>query len=423
MAIIIRSSKVSNPKVKTISLITFQILNHFKSGGSMLKYIQFFLLIAIVFVYANFTQTFSQSKQTTIEAINGNPSSFEAVEVEFVGLVTQYFSDKGTTNYYLIKGDYGGIIRVNTAEPAPETNVKYRVRGIVYFDAKNNRVFVSEKSKYTIEFPDPILSVSPNSIKENETSTLSWSAENAVKVTINGSPVETKGSKTITSKDATLFTLQAQYPDGKFKEKSVTITFIQQSNTLLYILVAALVVLIGAFIYFQMKKRNSENEYSPSSTDQDQNPQAQQPKGFPAHENVEDKPMYTSENEYKTIKIVRTSPKTLKFIPGKLIITDGPDKGKEFRVAGFPTPEGFIVSIGRKEVDGDRAYAHIKLNEKTVSRDQAELHYIDHKLYLKNLSETNFTQLNGSEIKPGKIAEVSSGSTIRAGEVEFKYVV
>jgi beta-galactosidase beta subunit len=309
--------------------------------------------------------TYSQTKQTTIEVIKNNPTSFEGDEVEFTGLVIQYVKDKGSTNYYLIKGDYGGILRVNTSEPAPETNVKYRVKGIVYIDGKTNTVFVSEKLK--------VLLPSGSEVKPNP--------------------------KLIDPPPPQL-----------------------ENNTLLYALLAVLAVLVGAFIYFQLRKRNLDLEPSPANAYNDPILPPQQ-QGYSTPEYKEAKPDYTTDNDYKTIKIVKTSPKTLKFIPGKLIINDGADRGKEFKIAGYPTPNGFIVTIGRNEVSGDRAYAHIQLNEKTVSREQAELHYVDHKLFVKNLSETNFTQLNGSELKPGQSSEVSNGSTIRTGEVEFKYVV
>lgn len=386
----------------------------------MLNILRLVILFSILLGLPFAQYSISQTKSTTIEAIINNPTAFEASEVEFSGLVTQYVIDKGSTNYYLIRGDYGGIIRVNTAEPPPETNVKYLVKGIVYIDGNTKRPFVSEKVKSPIEFPDPVLT-GPNSVEKNENFTINWNAENATKVTLNGNPVEIKGTRTLALNESTTFTVQAQYPNGKFKEKSLTITILPQQNWLLYILIAALVILVIVFIYFQVRKRNIDSEVIPASAYQE--PLQPQQQSFNATEFKEAKPEFTDDTQFKTIKMVKTQPKTLKFIPGKFVITEGLDKGKEFRVAGFPTSEGFVVTVGRKELSGDSAYAHIHLNEKTVSREQAELHYIDHKLYLKNLSETNPTQLNGVEIRPGKTIEVTPGSVIKTGEVEFKYVV
>lgn len=388
----------------------------------MLKNLQLLVLVSFFVGFLNPNFIFSQTKKTTIENIVNNPSEFEGSEVEFTGLVTQYVKDKGNTNYFLIKGDYGGIIKVNTSDVAPETNGKYIVRGIVYFDAKNNRVFVSEKFKHPLQFSEPVLS-GPKEVDEGENATIVWNAEEAVQVTLNGAEVEKSGSRTLLLKESTTFILQAKYPNGDIKKTSLYVNIKPVQPPLLYILIVILIILIGVFFYFQMRKKSSEYEFSASGISTEQSPTGGGSPSYSAETFKEAQPDYTSDNEYKTIKIVKTSPKTLKFIPGKLIITDGADKGKEFRIAGYPTPNGFIVTIGRNEVTGDRAYAHIHLKEKTVSREQAELHYMGNKLYVKNLSETNYTQLNGIELRPGQSAEVTSGSTIRTGEIEFKYVI
>jgi pSer/pThr/pTyr-binding forkhead associated (FHA) protein len=81
--------------------------------------------------------------------------------------------------------------------------------------------------------------------------------------------------------------------------------------------------------------------------------------------------------------------------------------------------------MGREPVTGERAYAHIQIDEKfhTVSRKQAELVWKDRKLYVKNLSDTNPTQVNGVEVKSGKPVHLKPGSIVRAGELEFEYKV
>ena len=45
------------------------------------------------------------------------------------------------------------------------------------------------------------------------------------------------------------------------------------------------------------------------------------------------------EEEFQTVKLSPSSDKTLKFIPGQFILLSGKDRGKPFRVAGFPTPK------------------------------------------------------------------------------------
>lgn len=323
--------------------------------NSVLLFVTSFLIILSSVLFA---------QSTTIENINSNPSKYEGNQVEVEGLVTQYVHDKGTTSYYLIKGDFGGIIRVNTAEPAPETNQKYHVKGIVYINQNKGTPFISEKTKF-------ILTSRSNEVVIRDT-------------TINPPPQVT----------------------------------VSNDNSLIYILIGFLLILIGVFAYFQFNKRK-EPQFDQKGFGQNFNP----PNYTPAQKYEDHPPTFSTESDYKTIKIVTSNPKTLKFIPGKLVISDGKDKGKEFRVAGYPTPDGFIVSIGRKEVNGERAYAHIQLKEMTVSRDQAELVHRNGKLMLKNLSETNLTQLNGEELNVGQVKEVTPGSKIRTGEVEFQYII
>lgn len=129
------------------------------------------------------------------------------------------------------------------------------------------------------------------------------------------------------------------------------------------------------------------------------------------------------ESEFKTIKIASSTEKTLKFIPGQFIVLSGRDRGKPIRVAGFPTPEGSIVTIGREPIIGERAYAHIQLELQTISRKHAELNFRDKKLYIKNLSETNPTIVNEKELATGEEAEIALDSELRLGEIKFKYIL
>jgi predicted component of type VI protein secretion system len=111
----------------------------------------------------------------------------------------------------------------------------------------------------------------------------------------------------------------------------------------------------------------------------------------------------------------------MKFIPGEFEVITGDDKGRIIKIGGYPTEDGSIVTIGREEVTGQRDFAHIQLKEKTISRRQAEIILKDGKMYIKNLSQTNYTKLDGKEIPPNTSSELNSGSVITFGEVEMKY--
>lgn len=128
-------------------------------------------------------------------------------------------------------------------------------------------------------------------------------------------------------------------------------------------------------------------------------------------------------SDLKTVRITLPSAMTMKYVPGELVVLSGEDKGKSFKIAGYPTPEGSVVTLGREPVTDERAYAHIQIEERfhTVSRKQAELIWKAKKLFVRNLSDTNPTQVNGMVIKPGKMVQLKPGSVMRTGELEFEY--
>ena len=133
----------------------------------------------------------------------------------------------------------------------------------------------------------------------------------------------------------------------------------------------------------------------------------------------------TDTNDYKTLIIPRGDPKTMQFIPGKLEILTGEDTGKSFMLPGYPTPEGSIVTLGKKKLTGDRANSHIQIDQKylTVSRMQAELIYVNGKLFVRNLSTTNITQVDGRALDANEKVELKPGAVMKTGELEFKYVI
>jgi hypothetical protein len=122
-----------------------------------------------------------------------------------------------------------------------------------------------------------------------------------------------------------------------------------------------------------------------------------------------------TDTDYETIRISKESPKTVKIIPGKFEIISGADKGKSFMISGLPTRDGVIVTLGRSR------NSNIQFFEKTVSRQQAELIYVNGKLFVKNLSHTNNTQVNGVEMDVDETRELPFGSVIKTGEVELLY--
>lgn len=280
--------------------------------------------------------------------IVNNPTNFNNEFVKIRGLVIQYTQgDTQTTSFYLLKSDYGAIIRVNTAQGKPETNAKYDVTGTVVIDQTNHQVYLVEQSKY--ELTDT--PVKPESPLAN------W--------------------------------------------------------TILFLIGGIILLIILVIVYFVIKSSSGKN--SPYTESLPHLPKAEFEGGSVS--SIDD------DTDFKTIRISQSSPKTLKIIPGKLQIIAGLDKGKEFPIMGFPGSDGCVLSIGREKGNSESELSHIQLLEKTVSRRQAEIMYVDNKLFVKNLSGTNFTRLNGIDLKIGETGEVVPDSIIKTGEVEFKYIL
>jgi hypothetical protein len=190
-------------------------------------------------------------------------------------------------------------------------------------------------------------------------------------------------------------------------------------NTMMIVIIIGLVVIAGLIIFFLNKSRTAQ-------------PVAPAPEPFlpPSMPTDGGSTMIINKGQsYDTIKFESSVPATMKFIPGKLEIINGPDKGKAFMLAGYPTPDGSVSSIGRdyegweSALSGGRKYAHIRIKDesKTLSRMQAEIVYKNGKVFLKNLSSVNPSQVDGCEVPTNETMEIKTGSVIKAGFIEFRY--
>lgn len=291
------------------------------------------LYLAILLIGWPFLSAVNAQTQTTIEEIFDNPGKFENEQVTISGIVNQYFqATTQTTSYYLVQGDFGGVMNVNTSEKPPVIFKKYKITGVVVIDQVLGRPILIEKSRTMVS---------------------------------------------------------------------------SGSSLTIYLLIGAVILLVVFLVLYIFRGRKASSS-SPSS--------GTEPSAAGAYN-----PESSSGQDYATIRITTGPPPTMVLIPGELEIMSGLDKGKSFRIAGYPTAEGSVITIGREPVEGDRKYAHIQLMEKTVSRKQAEIIFRNGVLYVKNLSETNLTQVDGVALKPNEATELKPGTVIRTGEVDFKY--
>ena len=116
---------------------------------------QFFLCSFLFFVLLIPIYGFSApANLVEIGDIVNNPGKYNNSFVTIQGLVTQYTAaTASTTANYLLRGDYGAIIKINTSDSPPETNQKYEVSGTIVIDLVNSEALMIEKSRIMVIGP------------------------------------------------------------------------------------------------------------------------------------------------------------------------------------------------------------------------------------------------------------------------------
>lgn len=326
--------------------------------------------------------------QTSIQEINSNPGKYRGQTVEVEGTVSRHVdsgSDSETQNYMLQSND-GLEIRTKTTDDPPEVGARYLVEGLVEISPFNRNPVLDEENRTEVASPSENQATSSESLRQ--------------------------GFSTIT--------------------------------VYLILGLGILVVIVLAYFAYASQTDDTVSEVPPAqdgSTESTEAPSSdlsstelgadgeESETGFPEPSSQRIKSQSSSSQAPEeqssgpeTLKF-KAPPKTMKFVPGRLVIAAGPDQGKEFRIAGRPTPEGNVVTIGRAEVEGERAFAHIQLGDtyRTVSRMQAEIIQQDQTILLKNTSETNPTIVNGDELPEGDTIELQDGDMIRMGELMLRY--
>ncbi|WP_179862208.1 FHA domain-containing protein [Longibacter salinarum] len=325
-------------------------------------------------------------EQVTIKQIVENPGKYSDQSVSVSGVVDEHVessSGSNSTMNYMLRGDTGETLRVRTTDAPPAVTAQVQVTGVVSISPFNQSAFIDEDSREVV----------------------------------SGGSAQSSGQ------------------GGVSEELKPGIGFWPIFG--LTLLGFAIIAVVGYSIY------SSSEEKAKKAADEARKRQEEELKraasglnstDFTATEMGDDEG--DAEQRIKssssssgsgsggpaTLKF-KAPPKTMKFIPGKLVVAAGPDQGKEFRIAGHPTPEGNVVTMGRAEVEGERAFAHIQLGDtyRTVSRMQAEIVQKDQDIYLKNKSTTNPTMVNGEPVEAEKMVELDDGDMIRMGEMMLRY--
>lgn len=331
--------------------------------------------------------TVGVNAQTSISEINGNPGKYRGQSVTVQGTIDRHV-DSGSetdTKNYIIKDEGGQEIRAKTTEKPPSTGARFQIQGIVEISPFNRKPVLEEESRSELSSASQDESSSGESLRQD-------------------------------------FSMITAY--------------------LIFGLGVLVVVVLGYFAYASQDDEPEPAVASPSddgvSEDQDESSglsttelgDDESDSGFPepsGQQRIKSESSSSQSSEEDsdgpaTLKF-KAPPKTMKFVPGRLVVAAGPDQGKEFRIAGRPTPDGNVVTLGRAEVEGERAFAHIQLGDtyRTVSRMQAEIIQQDQTILLKNTSETNPTVVNGDNLPTGETVELQDGDMIRMGELMLRY--
>lgn len=122
----------------------------------------------------------------------------------------------------------------------------------------------------------------------------------------------------------------------------------------------------------------------------------------------------------ETLRFAVADEGTLRFLPGRLEVSAGPDAGREVRFVAPPGgAEPVEVTFGRTE---GPAYRHVQLLARTVSRRHASMSLSDGHWSLQNLSATNPVILNGRPLAADEVAPLLvDGDRIEMGEVVFTF--
>lgn len=123
--------------------------------------------------------------------------------------------------------------------------------------------------------------------------------------------------------------------------------------------------------------------------------------------------------EGETIRFSIPDEGTLQFLPGRLEVVGGADRGREVRFVRTPGESRPEVTFGRSEGPN---YRHVQLLARTVSRHHATMSLLDGHWQLTNMSDTNPVLLNGRSLAAGEIAPLLvDGDRIEMGEVVFVF--
>lgn len=102
---------------------------------------------------------FSAQTITRVRDIVSDRMNYVNVQVTVEGFATQWTEGRGSTNFYILKDDWGYTIKVRTSKERPIVGERYRVTGVCGIDVVNrNDVYVSEEVRVEVR---PVVPAAP----------------------------------------------------------------------------------------------------------------------------------------------------------------------------------------------------------------------------------------------------------------------
>jgi len=302
---------------------------------------------------------------------NHRPWLNEVVRIE--GFATQFVINPAeSTRFFILKDDWGGLLRVRTSRVMPEVGHRYAVTGPIGFDPATNDIFLSEESRIALDIP----------------------------------PVSDSGGT-----GAAVISEPTPPPPLPPAETDYRIWIVAGLGVLLLAIVLALIFVLT---------RGRRKPASRTAEIQIPVPSAAAPAVAPVQLAFDAPPAPQQVIEGRTIKMHAPPPGTLKLLPGWLEVTAGDETVREirfYRIKGDAVPE---TTFGRAT---GRPYAHIQLKPMTVSSRQARILFDGGSPKLTNFAtaESNPTKVNGRELAANETVALSEGDKIEMGEVVFKF--
>ncbi len=312
-----------------------------------------------------------------INSFTANKASIEAGETAVLTWTTT------NTVSVTISPGIGTVAASGSTSVTPASTIIYTLAA----KGKSGEPVSSTATITVIPRIPPSISIGQATIQSGKSTSLSWNAPGAIRVSITGiGNVDIRGTAPVSPDKTTTYTLTATYIDGTAQSTFVTVN-VEQPTYLLWALIFFLAVAAIAILFLIFRRPRKVQQASVAET------QA----GHIAQ----------SEETHSTDTLPATTP-VLEAAPAKLIMPGG----NEILLAGNAR------SFGRREFEAFIPAEHVSY----LSRQHVNIWYENGQYFIEDRSSTNGTRLNGTDIKGTGRHALADGDVIElAGKLNITF--